>query len=337
MEGWNELLGTPKGFGLVAIAITARTLLIAAGPLLQHSVGYTQHPSVQLSITLPEHLPRGWAGTLEPDGYRPSGLLSAAYHGFAPQTPAQIKVRGCEGQCQLVISAPGLTIQDSDCISNTISVQSSDLPSWPTVSDVEDGHILFWSEYSTQFVDTPSWFGPAIMKPTQPLPVPPKDQETVAFYFTQVNTTSDAGTVYSKQCWVRSATCNYNLTIDSQGFVTNASRMASLEVNSDAIAGDPYRLNEPDWTTIATSFRELHAYLQSEVYFKGHMIWDTDAGPLGSSSVVEESSIGDYKTLDPIIQVMDILNDVYSRAALMYGVLGPALIDPSLLIDPRQM
>jgi hypothetical protein len=84
------------------------------------------------------------------------------------------------------------------------------------------------------------------MKPTQPLPVPPKDQETVAFYFTQVNTTSDAGTVYSKQCWVRSATCNYNLTIDSQGFVTNGSRMASLEVNSDAIAGDPYRLNEPD-------------------------------------------------------------------------------------------
>jgi hypothetical protein len=67
------------------------------------------------------------------------------------------------------------------------------------------------------------------------------------------------------------------------------------------------------------------------------MIWDTDAGPLGSSSIVEESSIGDYKTLDPTSQVTDILNDVYSRAASMYGVLGPALIDPSLLIDPRQM
>jgi hypothetical protein len=114
-----EVIKTPKGFGLVAVAITARTLLIAVGPLLQHSVGYTQHPSVHLLITLPEHLPHGWAGTLYNGNYKPNFLLSAADHEFAIRTPAQIKVRGCEGQCQLAISAPGLTIQDSDCISQT--------------------------------------------------------------------------------------------------------------------------------------------------------------------------------------------------------------------------
>lgn len=52
-----EVVKTPRGFGLVAIVIIARSLLDTVGPLLQLSVGRTQHPSVPLSVALPEHLP----------------------------------------------------------------------------------------------------------------------------------------------------------------------------------------------------------------------------------------------------------------------------------------
>jgi hypothetical protein len=158
-----EVIKTPTGFGLVAIVITARTLLIAVGPLLQRSVGYTQHPSVSLSITLPEHLPRGWAGISGPHSYhQPSELFFAAYHGFALEKPARINVRGCEGQCQLVISTPGLAIQNSDCISTTIPVRFSNMSSWPAMPPDDDDdddtnhiyYILFLADFETQHVNT---------------------------------------------------------------------------------------------------------------------------------------------------------------------------------------
>jgi hypothetical protein len=123
--------------------------------------------------------------------------------------------------------------------------------------DKKDEYILFSSNYSSQFVDTPLWLGPALMKPTQPLPPPPKDQETVAFFFTQVNMTADGGSMHSKQCWVRSATSYHNLTVDSQGFVMNGSSVTTPKINSNAPAGDQYRLNKFDSTSIAILFAAL--------------------------------------------------------------------------------
>jgi hypothetical protein len=336
-----EIIKTPGGFGLVAIAITARTLLIAVGAILQRSVSYTQHPNVRLSVTLPERLPHGWAGTLDSGGYFTSKLLDAAYLGFALQKPARINVRGCEGQCQLVVNAPGLAIQDSDCISATISVSRSNLSSWPTMPDKKDEYILFSSNYSSQFVDTPLWLGPALMKPTQPLPLPPKDQETVAFFFTQVNMTADGGSMHSKQCWVRSATSYHNLTVDSQGFVMNGSSVTTPTINSNAPAGDQYRLNKFDSTSIATSFEELNAYLQSRVFFQEEdkAILDAERGSLGSSSIINGSSWDYYLSLDPTHHVVDMLNDVYFRAGAIAGFpasdSGP--VDPNLVFEPGQM
>jgi hypothetical protein len=148
--------------------------------------------------------------------------------------------------------------------------------------DKKDEYILFSSNYSSQFVDTPLWLGPALMKPTQPLPLPPKDQETVAFFFTQVNMTADGGSMHSKQCWVRSATSYHNLTVDSQGFVMNGSSVTTPKINSNAPAGDQYRLNKFDSTSIATSFEELNAYLQSRVFFQEEdkAILDAERGSL---------------------------------------------------------
>jgi hypothetical protein len=120
------------------------------------------------------------------------------------------------------------------------------------------------------------------MKPTQPLPLPPKDQETVAFFFTQVNMTADGGSMHSKQCWVRSATSYHNLTVDSQGFVMNGSSVTTPKINSNAPAGDQYRLNKFDSTSIATSFEKLNAYLQSRVFFQEEdkAILDAERGSL---------------------------------------------------------
>jgi hypothetical protein len=325
---------------LVAIAITARTLLIAVGPLLQRSVGYTQHPRVSLSITLPEHLPRGWTGTSNLKGYSPSDLLSAAYHGFALQKPALINVRGCEGQCQLKISAPGLTIQDSDCVPRRIPVGRSDLSSWPPMSDNRIDYVLFLSGFSIQFVDTAAWFGPESMKPTKSLPVPPKDQETVAFHFTQVNVTVTVGTMYSKQCWVRSVTSTHNLTVDSQGFVINGPSVISLEINNDALAGDQYRRNNTDNTSITTLFKELSPYLESSVYFgEDESISDAERGSLGSSNTIEDRSLDDYRTIDPTGYVVYMLDDVYSRAGAIAGFSATDFnpIDPDLPSDQRQL
>jgi hypothetical protein len=142
--------------------------------MLQHSVSYAQHPNVRLSITLSEHLPPGWAGASSPwGGFSPSGLLGAAYYGFALQTPAQINVSGCEGQGQLVVRTPGLAIQPSDCVSNTIPIQLHNLSAWPTMPINDSEHVLFWAGYSTNYMNETQWFGPTLMEPTQPLPVPP--------------------------------------------------------------------------------------------------------------------------------------------------------------------
>lgn len=48
---WS-VLKTPKGFGLVSIAVIAKTLLIAVGPLLQLAVARTQNPAVPLAFVL---------------------------------------------------------------------------------------------------------------------------------------------------------------------------------------------------------------------------------------------------------------------------------------------
>lgn len=190
--GFLEVIKTPRGFGLVAIAITTKTLLIAAGPILQQSVDRVQRPGVLLSVTLPERLPYEWAGRSNIGSHSPSRLLDAAYHGFALQTPVQINVSSCEGRCQLETTTPAVVIQESDCISQTIPVQRSNLSAWRTYHG-DSSYILFWARYSTQFFDTPQWFGPEAMKPTQPLPAPPAGQETVAFYVTGVDMTNDAG------------------------------------------------------------------------------------------------------------------------------------------------
>lgn len=62
----------------MSIAVIAKTLLIAVGPLLQLAVARTQNPTVPLSFVLPEHLPQGWARSLNPEsgGYSPSDLVS---------------------------------------------------------------------------------------------------------------------------------------------------------------------------------------------------------------------------------------------------------------------
>jgi hypothetical protein len=86
MEGWNEFLGghqNAKRIRFGGYCYHSKDAVNRRRPLLQRSVGYTQHPSVHLSITLPEHLPRGWAGILQDENYIPSPVLSAAYHEFA--------------------------------------------------------------------------------------------------------------------------------------------------------------------------------------------------------------------------------------------------------------
>jgi hypothetical protein len=57
---------------------------------------------------------------------------------------------------------------------------------------------------------------------------------------------------------------------------------------------------------------------------KDKVIENDHQGSLGSSSIIGKSHLSDYKTLDPTSRVVDIINDVYFRAAAMYGILGPA-------------
>jgi hypothetical protein len=179
------------------------------------------------------------------------------------------------------------------------------------------------------------------MEPTVPLPVPPKDQENVAFYFTQVNVTADAGTMYSKQCWIRSATATHNLTVDSQGFVTNRTRVTSLEINNDALAGGQYRLNKLDSTSIAASIEGFNAFLRSRTYFwkREDDLNDAKRGSLGSSNTIQDSHLENYTTIDPTSYVVNMLNDVYFRAGAIAGF--PATdfqpIDPDLPFDQRQL
>jgi hypothetical protein len=179
------------------------------------------------------------------------------------------------------------------------------------------------------------------MEPTVPLPVPPKDHENVAFYFTQVNVTADAGTMYSKQCWIRSATATHNLTVDSQGFVTNRTRVTSLEINNDALAGGQYRLNKLDSTSIAASIEGFNAFLRSRTYFwkREDDLNDAKRGSLGSSNTIQDSHLENYTTIDPTSYVVNMLNDVYFRAGAIAGF--PATdfqpIDPDLPFDQRQL
>lgn len=163
-----EVIKTPRGFGLVAIVIIARSFLDVVGPLLQLSCSRTQHPDVLLSAALPQHLPSGWAGTMSSSDYSSSKLLDEAYHGFALEKPVQINLGGCAGQCQLKISSPGIAIQEADCISAKKTFDTSDLSMWPTMPDDNSNYILFLADFSTDFMNTPQWFGPAGMEPTQP-------------------------------------------------------------------------------------------------------------------------------------------------------------------------
>lgn len=190
--------------------------------------------------------------------------------------------------------------------------------------DDNSTYILFLADFSTKFMDTPQWFGPADMEPTQPLPTPPQDQDTIVFYFTNVNMVGDNGTMYSKQCWIRSATSMHNLTVDSQGFVTNESAVTTLEVNNDAPAGADYRLQATDTTSIASSILTLNAYLQSEVYFyrdssSTPSMVDAKRGSLGSSNIIEDKTLEEFQTTDPTRDVFDMLNNVYFRAGAISG------------------
>jgi hypothetical protein len=139
--------------------------------------------------------------------------------------------------------------------------------------------------------------------------------------------------MYSEQCWVRSAIYSHNVTVDSQGFVVTESKLDSnvttFEADDNAPAGDLYRLDEIDKTSIATSFKMLNAFLHSSVWFGDNPkpTHTEDQGFLGSASIFDENF---FQAHDPTSQVIYMLNDVYFRAGAIYGFPGSASIDPDL-------
>lgn len=134
----------------------------------------------------------------------------------------------------------------------------------------------------------------------------------------------------------------HNLTVDSQGFVTNESTVTTLKVNSDAPAGRDYRLQETDFTRIASIILTLNAYLQSKVYFHGDSIStssmvDGERGSLGSSNIIEDKTLDVFQTSDPTRDVFNMLNNVYFRAGAISGFANSSTVSPNVSTPQRQI
>lgn len=317
-----SVIKTPRGFGLVAVAVVARTLLIAVGPLLQRTVDFTQHPPVSLKVTLPSHLPRGWAGTSDLRTTAPSELFEEAYHGYASQEPLSVNLEGCKGQCQLSATAPGLWVQDSDCVSTHTAVDRFQIKYWPR--DSHDKYILFSAGFSTEFTDRPQWFGPEAMKSEISLPEPPKDQESVAIYYTAVNYTDRGGLMYYKQCWIRSAVVLHEMRVEANGGIIGDYNTTLEAINNDAEADSLYRQGKNNNMSIGLVAKRLSSDLVSSVYFESDTdgystSFDAGRGSLGTSNIITNDLEGNFEFRDPMSSIVRILNDVYFRAAAISG------------------
>lgn len=264
-----NVIKTPRGFGLVAAAVAARTLLIAVGPLLQRSVDRTQIPDVAVKVMLPLHLPTGWAGNTNPSTsiYNSSKLLENVYHDHALKKSVYINVSDCKGLCNINVTAPGLTIEDHGCILIEKAIDLSTPDYWPT--DSRGDHILFKANYSTKFMEDPQWFGPKDMTPEQPLPVPPRGQESVAIHYTSVNTSNGTGFMYHRQCWLRSAVVIHEMNVDSDGQVIGQYNTTVKTIDDDAIAGPNYRQHKDNIASITAVVNRVGIDLTSSATFRG--------------------------------------------------------------------